>query len=70
MSTSANDQDYYRNRALQQRSIAELAVDGFVRTVHLDLAQRYQALADGVMSDTTDGYSIVDEDAVVASTAG
>ena len=41
---SAMDQQYYRRRIKEERAKAAAATDKTVRTIHLTLAQEYEAL--------------------------
>lgn len=41
-----DDRDYYRHRAMTSLCMAEEAREAYVAEIHLELARRYQALAD------------------------
>lgn len=44
---SANDADYFRDRAAAERALAVAANDPVVAAVHGELAERYDALVEG-----------------------
>jgi len=45
MQTVENSPGYYRTREEQEREAADTAADEAVRQIHLDLADKYRALA-------------------------
>lgn len=48
-------QSYHRRRALEARALSEQAQDERVRTVHRELAIRYELLAAGRLPDRAEG---------------
>ena len=43
---SANDTDYYRQRAVEERALALMSENYNVALIHEELARQYQALVD------------------------
>jgi len=50
------DVDYFQRRAAEERSAADRATSEGARNAHLDLAQRYDELAQGI--DAQQGQSV------------
>ena len=42
---SDSKQNYYARRAVQERALAERALDSSARQIHIELASRYAAIA-------------------------
>ena len=69
MAVESDDADYYRRREQDQRRLADQASSKSIRSLHLDMADRYRQLAQEAELKQTrqDRDSSPDDDAAASS---